>query len=223
VEDKGIDTSIFWLVILGPTLVGLASAVWYGGSKSSGLWIGVFGVVLLVFAGALQIQQHIWSSRSHSGALSQTERPYISVSSIGFSNVLLEPGPIIIRWEIKNSGLTPATIVEANMTVWFATADNPLPQAPQYVAGDRNLSGVMIAPGEIFQAQLQLKRTLTNKEVKFITDGTSQLYVFGYIKYRDTSQTERARGFIALYKPKNDPRFGMFEYVSEQKPYVYGD
>ena len=59
---KGMDAAVFWLVIIGPTLIGLAAAVWYGDSKTFGLWTGFAGAVLLLLAGALQLQKFIWNS-----------------------------------------------------------------------------------------------------------------------------------------------------------------
>ena len=56
-----MDAAVFWLVIIGPTLIGLAAAVWYGDSKTFGLWTGFAGAVLLVLAGALQLQKFIWN------------------------------------------------------------------------------------------------------------------------------------------------------------------
>ena len=57
-----MDAAFLWLAIIGPTLIGLAAAIWFGDSKTLGLWTGFAGVVLLVLAGALQLQKFIWHS-----------------------------------------------------------------------------------------------------------------------------------------------------------------
>lgn len=57
-----MDFAVFWLVIIGPILIGLAGCIWYGGGKTPALWVGFAGSVLLLLAGALQLQQAIWKS-----------------------------------------------------------------------------------------------------------------------------------------------------------------
>jgi hypothetical protein len=57
-----MDAAVFWLVIIGPILIGLAGCIWYGGSQTVGLWTGFAGAVLLILAGALQLQQLVWRS-----------------------------------------------------------------------------------------------------------------------------------------------------------------
>jgi hypothetical protein len=63
-ERKGMDAAVFWLVIIGPILIGLAVAIWYGSSKTFGLWTGFAGAVLLLLAGSLQWQQAILQSQA---------------------------------------------------------------------------------------------------------------------------------------------------------------
>jgi hypothetical protein len=58
---KGMDAAVFWLVIIGPILIAVAVAIWYGSSRTFGLWTGFAGAVLLLLAGALQWQQAIWA------------------------------------------------------------------------------------------------------------------------------------------------------------------
>jgi hypothetical protein len=61
-KRKGMEVAVFWLVIIGPIFIGLAGAIWYGGSKTPALWVGFSGIMLLLFAGALQLQQFISNS-----------------------------------------------------------------------------------------------------------------------------------------------------------------
>jgi hypothetical protein len=55
-KRKGMDTTVFWLVIVGPILISLAGAAWYGGRQTPALWMGFVGTVSLLLAGALQWQ-----------------------------------------------------------------------------------------------------------------------------------------------------------------------
>lgn len=61
---KAMHTAVFWLVIIGPILIGLAAAIWYGSSRTFGLWTGFAGAILLLLAGSLQWQQAIWQSQT---------------------------------------------------------------------------------------------------------------------------------------------------------------
>src|SRR6266852_6717084 len=89
---------------------------------------GFFGGVMLLLLLALQLQQSIWKGEIDIGA-----RPYVSISSIGFTESTIKPGAQTIKWHIKNSiGGPPATIVKANMTIWFDTNQHPLPEMPHY-------------------------------------------------------------------------------------------
>jgi hypothetical protein len=63
-ERKKMDAAVFWLVIIGPILIGLAVGIWYGSSRTFGLWTGFAGAVLLLLAGSLQWQQAIWKSEA---------------------------------------------------------------------------------------------------------------------------------------------------------------
>lgn len=54
-----MDAAVFWLVIIGPILIGLGVAIWYGSSRTVGLWTGFAGAVLLSLAGSLQAASHM--------------------------------------------------------------------------------------------------------------------------------------------------------------------
>jgi hypothetical protein len=58
--EKLVNVAIFWLPLFaGILLGGLGPSVWYGGDKSSALWIGFFGVVCLLLTGTFQLQRYI--------------------------------------------------------------------------------------------------------------------------------------------------------------------
>jgi hypothetical protein len=152
------------------------------------------------------------------------QRPYISIAAIGLEAVKVSPGPIKIVWQIRNGGHTPATIVAANMTAFFASEENPLPDNPQYLPNRHNLDGAIVAPnGGIFQASFECERILSGSDVHSIENGTVHMYVFGFVRYRDSAATERSKGFSALYKPTNNRAFGMFSTVGDKPTYEYGD
>jgi len=53
-----METAVIWLLVIGPMLIGLGAAIWWGsGSKVVGLWTGfVPGAFVLIIAAALQAQ-----------------------------------------------------------------------------------------------------------------------------------------------------------------------
>lgn len=63
-QRKGMELAIFWLAIIGPTLISLAGCIWYGGSKTVALWTSFCGIILLLLALTLQLQQKIWNSQT---------------------------------------------------------------------------------------------------------------------------------------------------------------
>jgi hypothetical protein len=57
-------TLIEWVFGIGAVVVGIGLATYFGGYKTSGLWIGFSGATIFLLALALQIQQWIWRSAS---------------------------------------------------------------------------------------------------------------------------------------------------------------
>ncbi len=63
-KRKGMEVAVFWLVIIGPLLIGLSAPIWYAGSRTPALWVCFAGLALLMLAAALQFQQFIWKSQT---------------------------------------------------------------------------------------------------------------------------------------------------------------
>jgi hypothetical protein len=53
---------VSWVALVGAIVLGFATAAWYGGSRSYGLWIGFVGSCFLLLALAIQVQQRIWKA-----------------------------------------------------------------------------------------------------------------------------------------------------------------
>jgi hypothetical protein len=153
--------------------------------------------------------------------VSEKQRPYISISAIGVPGIVLQPGPLTIWCEIKNSLAGPQiSIVEANISTWFETNDRPLPKKAEYVPAPHKLSGVTIAPGDIFRASYSGDLELKESDIKLIREGAIKLYVYGFVKFRGTTKTEYCKGFIGFYDPNGQQQFGMFQYI-ENPSYNY--
>jgi hypothetical protein len=65
-NSSSIDTAFNWLMVVGPLLVTAGLSIWgfSDGNRSLALWLGFGGGVLLMLAGALQLQGKIWNSKS---------------------------------------------------------------------------------------------------------------------------------------------------------------
>lgn len=207
-----MDFAVFWLVIIGPILIGLAGCIWYGSVRTVGLWFGFAGIMLLVLAAALQIQQQIWKSTTLSAI---HERPYITIASMGFPNIIIKPGPPVIYWDIENSWRRLVKIVDANMTLFVETDAVRLPQKPDYVPNPHRLAGIEIAPGKIFNATFRREIPFTESDVDNINKGVFRLYAFGFVRFIDDTGATGCKAFIDFYNPANDPRRGMFSPVEE--------
>jgi hypothetical protein len=224
-----MELAASWVAIVGTILIGIAATIWWGnGNKTKAIWVCAFpGVTMLMLAFSIQIQKTIWDSQArakNSNIAKQAvviARPSVTIAAIGFPDVVLKAGPVIIKWDIKNSIIGPQiSIVEANMTAWFATSRNPLPDVPAYSPTPHKLVGVTIGPNDTSQATFRATRGLTQSDVEWIANGAVKFYVFGYIKYKGAADAEYVKGFIALYKPGNSPQYGMFDHY-EQPNYNY--
>src|ERR1017187_6825412 len=99
-----METASNWLLVVGPLIIGTAVGVYYGGSKITGLWIGFFGLVLLLLAATLQWQKNVSGEES---AKIDPARAYVSVSDAGISAQNGDAAPTVFVI-IKNNGQTPA-------------------------------------------------------------------------------------------------------------------
>jgi hypothetical protein len=210
-KSNTMDAATFWLPIVGGILLGgIAGNAWYGGNRVLALWLGFAGVVCFLLVATLQIQRSLSSVKG--------PPPFVTISSISFPDVIIKPGPIIIRWGIKNRSMLPVTIVEANMTLWFETDHNPLPPRPQYVASAHKLTGIDIGIGDTFPATFQRAEPLNQDAVDQINASKLVLYVYGFVRVSDRDGGVGCRGFLAQYTPGNDPAFGMFRNAGEDHP-----
>lgn len=204
--------AIFWLPIIGGILLGgFAVSAWYGGNKLLGLWLAFFGVVSLLLVVAIQLQQFISDEQS---IIPDPDRPYISIVSLSFPSNVIQPGPIIIKWQIKNVGRHPAKISDANMTFWLGRKETRLPGTPAYNPNTPNINGTILSPDEVYNATTTSDIILNQELVNAINAEQTRFFVYGFVKYGKNYE----RGFVNFYNPKNLPEFGMFARVDGDYP-----
>ncbi len=103
VMRKGMNSAVFWLVIIGPVLIGLAAAIWYGESKTFGLWTGFAGIVLLILAAAIQLQQSIWNAESAPPLAPPppAKEALLPQEPQQRSRPAPEQGPVVWNWDLQ--------------------------------------------------------------------------------------------------------------------------
>lgn len=120
-----METAVVWLLVIGPLLIGLGAAIWWGsGNNTVGLWGGfVPGAIALVFAAAFQVHTLISKPENHAATLAKPEnrdRPWIALDidlagplaydAAGWSAGLRWHIPL--KYELKNTGNSPALEVD---------------------------------------------------------------------------------------------------------------
>ena len=146
-KRKTMDIAITWLLVLGPLLIGAGLAIWgfVDSSRTIALWTGFSGCLLLLIAGALQLQTTIWqvnaappqdigSAVDRLGKLlTDDKRPWISldvepIGALAYDDKGWNAGArwyVPIRYKLRNSGASPAngvsffaSIRPFNISVW---------------------------------------------------------------------------------------------------------
>ena len=155
------------------------------------------------------------------------QRAFLSLDAVGLKRSPLAPGQPEIVIQIRNSGHAAAFIKEATVTIQVTVAAG-LPQKPRYEPlGKVSIVNPLVAGGSS-QMTFSPKTArggpflLDDNAVRQILQGDWRLYVFGFVQYRDMLKIfSHVTGFCAVYKPDNDPSFGMFG-PCEETPYQYG-
>jgi hypothetical protein len=181
-----METAVFWLVILGPVIIGIAVAVYYGGSKTFALWTGFVGCVLLLLAGGLQWQQAIWKSQEPPDeATVKRLRAYVYAIDADINHVV-GSGPTV-SVTIKNTGQTPA--LELTWRAKFALAVTG--EADKIMLDDNAVASKTTLPHD---GVLSYQYTFPNWLPKYddmLKAETAAIYAVGEIKYKDTYGNER--------------------------------
>jgi len=108
--------------------------------------------------------------------------------------------------------------------------NQPLPAIPEYKPGKE------LAPGTVLSGLTATVNaavngadgdgfTLTSESISLINSGNYQMYVFGYVRYRDEFSdlfllSDKINGFCQLLAPSSDPKNAMFINCAE-RAYTY--
>jgi hypothetical protein len=111
-KRNGMETAIFWLVIMGPLIIGIAACIYYGGSKTFAVWVGFVGCILLLLAATFQWQQIILKSRSSDipVAVALDQRPWVTVDIKPAGPITWNHGGFQVSYKITlKTALDPAS------------------------------------------------------------------------------------------------------------------
>jgi hypothetical protein len=180
-------------------------------------WLGVTTAVLLFVY--TTITALLWcetwqATRIAAEALILDQRPWVFVKEPTL--VSLQPNiPITAFVEYINTGRSPAFIVESSVA--FRTVDSSgLPVTPEYEASEPQ--NYILSPVVPHHQRQVTGKGLLPQNVAAVNDGIFQLYIYGYVKYRDSRGDEHKTGFIVLYNPKQQ----TLDH-SPQPNYTYAD
>jgi hypothetical protein len=198
-----METAVVWLLVVGPLLVGIGAAIYWGsGSKLAGLWGGfVPGAIVLIIAAALQIQ--IFISKPDVAELPigpsdseiNRQRAYVLVEASEL-RYLAQEKPVEAWISLKNNGLTPAFDLQ-RMARIFATK---YPHTDFERLEPGNSRAVLGPGGAVDFAPIRMSRALTFDERSAVAKGEMAIYVYGSIKYRDIYQVTRCANFRLMYR-----------------------
>jgi hypothetical protein len=201
-KRKRMETAVVWLLVIGPLLIGIGAAIYWGsGNNTVGLWAGFFpGAIALVLAATLQVQTIISKSQiAETPPLNETEvkkaRAYVFIDTIKTKNIddnisVTAPdliGHILVV--VKNTGQTPAFKFTHHAAIRLAAWPPPdgLFNLPEVAPNSRDT----LPSGGFAQITVSLGRHLNVDEKTVLGLGIQAVYLFGEIGYDDVFGIKR--------------------------------
>ena len=110
-----------------------------------------------------------------------SQRAYIHIGNWKQTNFEVG-GAAEIAFTVRNSGHTPARLVESSFT---RVISESLPPIPVYGPTVFNEGGLVLGPGAAFEKNSTVSDGLTKVQFDDISAGRRKLWYFGYTTYRD--------------------------------------
>jgi hypothetical protein len=193
-------------------------------NKSSADWLlvefngglVVVGILQLVVFGVVfgwqgyQLQQTVKTAKESADALMTAERAYVKIShpSPGIEQ-LDESGHIWMTVSIKNHGKTPGRVSDVHLRPVAVTHGEQLPETPDYTidpeTGHRGppLRAFLVTQEEFNHSRFYL---ITPDQMEKVKDLLADLYMIGYVDYRDQFGERHRGGYARQYFPMVDLR-----------------
>jgi hypothetical protein len=186
--------------------------------------IGIVGSFIAVIT--------LWTFKRQTDQIVISERGWMVASmKVGPNNPRIastnEIAPIYAECIHTNKGKTPVFVLEAGMGIWVATDDDPLPDNPPPY--DPRYTMKWEANGISIPPKMSIVRQVFKETANpiFVLTGSSDLYVYGFIKYSDAFKARgfwgrriRETRFCFRYIP-GKPQFGMNAHFFIEGPPAY--
>ncbi len=213
------------------------------GYTSAEWWLVYITGFLAIVTGVLAIfTSRLWGATerlvtSTDDASRRIERAYISASAISpgisFSDIPAAAkiytgynvtGALSVQVVIKNSGNTPARIIDNLINIMILKDGMPIPEKPIYTLDDPHqpLMAFIVKEDKIF-----LSKTTAVSEAQSTFDdiksGKAKIVVFGYIDYMDIFDQQNRLGFGWIYEPSLDNlyRYGPSEDFTKRNNLLF--
>ncbi|HWY61160.1 MAG TPA: hypothetical protein VNW15_04610 [Rhizomicrobium sp.] len=144
-------------------------------------------------------------------AFIQSERAFVFESLENITPFpLIHDQPLTVSISVQNAGRTEAEITGANFT--YLVTDKALPPKPAYVNGGSNALPHEIAAGATYRGSFlpqafdgKVRASFPQEAINKIISGEIQVYIFGWIKYRDTFSIfgSKETAFCGMFIPSN--------------------
>ncbi len=133
------------------------------------------------------------------------ERAFVKMSGVAPG---IDPadksGLFWINVAIKNFGRTPATVSDVVLNYVLLPHGISLPQEPTYERQDGPIpTGFLVADEDMFYSRFY---QMTAEEMADVKDFQSDLYLIGYVDYRDQFEDRHRAGYARVYRPAIDDR-----------------
>lgn len=163
-------------------------------------WAYVLFSFLLVVVGGLQLR----ILRENANALLNSERARLLVTIGPLPAFTIDPNKVQIMWlhpTVQNHGKTPATITKMRLRAHQVSSVDGLPEEPIYdIAGNREIrrfDGETLFPPNVTVSPLSAG--VDARDFVPIRQGTSILYLYGIVEYRDIAKRAFYTRFCFLY------------------------
>jgi hypothetical protein len=181
----------------------------------------VFFTAALVFVAGIQALLFVWqlvliqrslkpaeraadAARAAAEHVKAVERAFAKMSGCAPGIVPDISGLFWMKVSVKNFGRTPATISDIVLNRVVVPHGDPLPQVPQYERQDGQITGgFLVANEEMFFERFY---QITREEMAGVRDLQSDLYLIGYLDYRDQFGVRHRAGYARVYRPLIDDR-----------------
>lgn len=170
-------------------------------NNSLATWAIVFFTLALVVVGSLQW----WTYRKILNTTKVMERAYVGMSHFPPGLTIEKAtGHFYGRMRVKNFGRTPARITDALLKAQVLPNTELLPNIPDYrqIREKGNIpKAFLVTEDEFF-----LPFTACLDDIPGIEDGTTKLWLYGYVDYIDQFGQRHRAGYARMYDPVRDNR-----------------